>query len=404
MTQFTYTAAGAAGQTTTGTVSANTRDEALSMLHQKNIKPIVIHEAKANKLSFGAKRARVKNKELVIFTRQLSTMVSAGVSLIRALDTLRDQMTNKAFKEHMGVIVKDVESGISLADALGKHPGIFSPVYVSMVRAGETGGILDDILKKLAEQQEKDATIRAKVKSATTYPMVLMVITIIAFFVLTIVVIPKIGAMVVNLSGSSKLPAQTVAMLAVSNFLRHRWYVVLIACIGGPIIFNRWRRTPNGKAQFDAILLKIPVIKDIVTKVAVARFSRIFASLMGAGVSVLDSLQTTADALGNHVIQQELLQVTQEVKNGKPLSQSLAKSQFFPPIVSQMMAVGEETGKIDTVLVKVADFYEEEVDTVIESLSSILEPLMIVIMGGMVGLIAASVLGPITSLNQSIGN
>jgi type IV pilus assembly protein PilC len=260
-------------------------------------------------------------------------------------------------------------------------------------------------MKKLAEQQEKDATIRAKVKSATTYPMILLAITTLAFFVLTLFVVPKIGALVLNLGGpDAKLPPQTRAMLGVSNFLRHQWYLVVLVFIGGPIFLKRWRRTPSGKAKFDAFLLKVPVIKTLVTKVAVARFARIFASLMAAGVSVLESLQVTAHALGNSVIERELLAAAQQVKEGKQLSQPLSESKTFPPIVAQMLKVGEETGQTDKILVKVADFYEEEVDTVIDSLSSILEPVMIVVMGAMVGLIAISVLGPITSLNQSIGS
>jgi type IV pilus assembly protein PilC len=300
-------------------------------------------------------------------------------------------------------VVRDVESGVALADALEKYPATFSAIYVNMVRAGEAGGILDDILKKLAEQQEKDATIRAKVKSATTYPLVLLTITIVAFFVLTMFVVPKIGSLVLNLGGpNAHLPPQTRIMLGVSSFLRHQWYLVLLLVVGGPIFLNRWRKTPSGKPKFDAFLLKVPVVKMLVTKVAIARFARIFASLMGAGVSVLESLQVTAHALGNHVIEQELLNAAQQVKEGKQLSQPLSESKIFPPIVSQMLKVGEETGQTDTILVKVADFYEEEVDTVIDSLSSILEPVMIVVMGGMVGLIAVSVLGPITSLNQTL--
>jgi type II secretory pathway component PulF len=186
-------------------------------------------------------------------------------------------------------------------------------------------------------------------------------------------------------------------MLAVSKFMRHQWYVI-VAFIGGPIALNRWRKTPSGRKKFDAILLKIPVLKIIITKVAIARFARIFASLMGAGVSVLEALEVTAGAIGNSVIERELLNAAKEVKGGKQLSQPLSQSKLFPPIVSQMLKVGEETGQTDTILVKVADFYEEEVDSVVNSLSSILEPIMICVMGAMVGLIAASVLGPITSL------
>lgn len=405
MAQFTYTAIGANEHPVSGSITASTREDAVNSLRAQNIKPVSIHEVKASKLNFGMKKGKVKTKDLVIFTRQLSTMVSAGVPLVGAIATLRDQTENKTFRQQLSVVVKDVEGGTGLGDSLGKHPTTFSSIYVNMVKAGEAGGILDEILKKLAQQQEKDAALRAKVKSATTYPLVLLVITIFAFFVLTIFVVPKIGAMVSNLGGpNAKLPAQTVAMMAISGFIRHQWYIVLAVLVGGPLLVNRWRKSPSGKPKFDALLLKIPVIKVVVTKVAIARFARTFASLMGAGVTVLESLQVTSQVLGNYVIEQEVVNAAREVKNGKQLSKCLAESKLFPPIVSQMLAVGEETGKTDTVLIKVADFYEEEVDAVVSGLSSILEPLMIVVMGAMVGLIATSVLGPITSLNQSIGS
>jgi type IV pilus assembly protein PilC len=409
MANFAYTARNPQEQIVKGTVSAVSREAAMQTILKQGLKPLLVKEegavgaaGKKSLLAFGGK---VKAHDLVIFTRQLSTMVSAGVPLVGALSTLRDQTQSKKFKEQLNGVVKDVESGLSLAESLGKHPTTFSPIYVNMVKAGETGGILDDILKKLATQQEKDASIRAKVKSATTYPLVLLAITIIAFFVLTIFVVPKIGDLVTNLGGpNSKLPPQTVAMLAVSKFMRHQWYVIVIAFIAAPIALNRWRKTPSGRTKFDAILLKMPVLKIIITKVAIARFARIFASLMGAGVSVLEALEVTAAAIGNSVIERELLNAAKEVKGGKQLSQPISQSKLFPPIVSQMLKVGEETGQTETILVKVADFYEEEVDSVVNSLSSILEPIMICVMGAMVGLIAASVLGPITSLNQSIGS
>jgi type IV pilus assembly protein PilC len=408
MSSFAYTARNPGGQIVTGSVNATTREAASQAISKQGLRPILIKVegaeasgARKGLLGFGKK---IKPRDLVIFTRQLSTMVSAGVPLAGALSTLQEQTGSKKLKVELGEVVKDVQSGVSLGDALGKHPATFSAIYVNMVRAGEAGGILDDILKKLAQQQEKDAAIRGKVKSAMTYPMVLLAITIAAFFVLTMFVVPKIGALVTNLGGpDAQLPPQTAIMLGVSSFIRSHWYLILGGLVGGSIFLNRWRKSASGKPKFDAFLLKLPVIKMVVTKVAIARFARIFASLMGAGVSVLESLQVTAHALGNHVIEQELLGAAQQVKEGKQLSQPLSESKLFPPIVGQMLKVGEETGQTDTVLIKVADFYEEEVDTVIGSLSSILEPVMIVVMGSMVGLIAISVLGPITSLNQSIG-
>lgn len=402
--RFHYTAVTSEGKRVEGDAEATNKQTLVATLHKQELRPLVI-KSEGNKAKFGLslKNNRVKLKDLVIFTRQLSTMISAGVALTRSLNTLQEQTANKYFKEQLGHIVHDVESGISLADSLEKYPQIFSPIYVNMVRAGEAGGILDDILKKLALQQEKDAKIRSKVKSASTYPIILIAITLIAFFALTIFVIPKIGTMLLEIGGEdAKLPTLTVVMLGISNFIKNQWYLVIGGLVGAIVVFQRWRKSPKGKNQFDAFLLRIPVIKTVITKVAIARFARIFSSLMAAGVSVLESLEVTGNAIGNSVIRAELKEAAKAVKNGKQLSEPLANSKHFPPIVSQMLAVGEETGETENVLLKVADFYEEEVDSVVDGLSSIIEPVMITLMGAMVGLVAASVIGPISSLSQNI--
>lgn len=402
MSDFSYTIINKDGRSSKGILNAADREAALGILRQQGAKPLMVKEVEAHK-KINLLGNKVKLKDLVIFTRELSTMISAGVSLPRGLETMATQTENKYFKTVINSINHDVESGMQLGDAMAKFPRVFNDVYVNMIRAGETGGILEEIMKRLATQVEKDASIRAKVKGAATYPMILMVITLGAFFVLTIFVVPKIGSLVTSLGGpDAKLPTQTMIMLGISSFIRNQWYLVAAFFVGGPILFRRWVKTPKGKQKFDWFLLKVPVIKTVVTKVAVARFARTFSSLMGAGVPVLQALEVTAKSLGNHVIQQELLSAAAEVKNGKQLSQPLAQSQIFPPIISQMMAVGEETGKMDTILVKVADFYEEEVDALINGLSSILEPIMIVVMGSMVGLIAASVIGPISNLTNNI--
>lgn len=402
--KFTYTAVTKEGKTLHGEAEAVSKEALMANLSKQGVRPLIV-KAEKGKAGFNLNltRKKVKLKDLVVFTRQLSTMISAGVPLSRALNTLQQQTENAYFKEQLSGVVKDVEGGISLADALEKHPTVFSPVYVNMVRAGETGGILDDILKKLALQQEKDASIRNKVKSASVYPMVLICITIGAFFALTIFVIPKIGAMLKDIGGEdASLPFITTVMLGISDFMKSKWYVIFALLALGIFLFRRWKKTPAGKAKFDAFLLKVPVLKTIITKVAIARFARIFSSLLGAGVSVLEALEVTGKAINNAVIERELNEAAKAVKNGKQLSDPISQSPYFPPIVAQMMAVGEETGQTDTILVKIADFYEEEVDTVVDSLSSIIEPVMIAVMGGMVGLVAASVIGPISSLTQNI--
>lgn len=403
MSQFSYKAINNTGKTVSGNIDSASIESATDFLSKQGLTPIIVQAKSTGSLDlnniFGAK---VKLKDMVIFTRQLATMINAGVPLVRSLSTLQAQTESKVFKTHLLEISKDIEGGASFADALEKHPNIFSPIYINMVRAGEAGGILDEILKKLALQQEKDAKIRQKFKSAMTYPTILLSITGLVFIGLMTVVMPKIGGIVSDLSNGAPLPMITVVMLAISNVMVKFWYVIVAVICGTIFGLGKYTKTPNGKRWRDRTLMKIPVLKQVIVKVAVARFSRIFASMMGAGVSVLDSIEITGRAIGNSVLEDELLAAGKMVANGAQLSQPLGESKVFPAIVSQMLAVGEETGQIDEVLLKVAEFYEDEVDATVESLSSILEPIMIVIMGTMVGLIAASVISPISNLSNQI--
>jgi type IV pilus assembly protein PilC len=305
----------------------------------------------------------------------------------------------------MSKVTKEVEAGTPLGDAFAKHPNVFSEVYINMVRAGEDGGILDEILKRLALQVEQDASIRKKIKSAMMYPVVILVVTIIAFFGIMMFIIPKIASILKDLGGpKAQLPVYTRALLEMSKFMQHNIIIIAVILIGSSYGFLHYIHTVNGKYWWHSFLLRAPIVKNIVSKMAIARFSRTFASLMSSGVSVLDALEVTGGAVGNKVIERELKHAALEVKNGKQLSEPLSQSKNFPKIVSQMLAVGEETGQIDTVLVKVADFYEEEVTVQIDGLASVIEPVMIVLLGGAVGLIAASVMGPIANLSKAVGS
>lgn len=280
----------------------------------------------------------------------------------------------------------------------------FDNIYVNMVRAGEAAGILDDILKRLAIQQEKSNTIRKKIKSAMTYPSVLVGITVVAFFGLMLFVIPQIGNVLKNLAGDdAELPALTQILMSFSNFIINFWYIIFPALFGGFFGLIKYIKTPSGKAVFDRLVLKIPGVGPIITKIVVARFSRTFSALMGAGVSVITALEVTANAVGNTVYYHSLNKAVAEVKNGRQLSSILKEEpHLWPEIVVQMVGVGEETGNTEMVLTKVADFYEEEVDLAIEQINSVIEPVMIVIMGGMVGVIAAGVMEPIASLSKNV--
>lgn len=408
MTAFSYTAIDEQGDTRKGTLEATDKLQAISTITAKGLRPInVTSQASEQSGSIKGlgflKQSRVKSDDLVMFTRQLSAMVGAGVPLLRALGSLEEHSDSPALKKVVASIFHDVQSGLALGDALDKHPNVFNDVYVNMVRAGEAAGILDEILKRLALQQEKSATMRKKIKSAMTYPMVLVFITIAAFFGLMLFVIPQIGSIIKDLGGEdAELPMLTQIMLGISSFITSFWFIILPLLFGGFVLLMRYIRTPKGKKQFHRLVLRLPGIKTIITKVAVARFARTFSALMGAGVAVLEALDVTARAVGNTVFEEVLHDAASEVKNGATLSSVIEQSEIFPPIVAQMLAVGEETGQTDTILIKVADFYEEEVDVAIEGLSSIIEPVMIVFMGTMVGLIAASVMQPIAGLSQNI--
>ncbi len=405
MTKFSYVATDSHNNIVNGSVDMADRAAVIGALRKQGLRPLSVRDGiKKSVLStslFGA--GKVKSDALVMFTRQLSAMVGAGVPLLRALGSLEAHSESPALKRILGVIIKDVEGGAPLADALSKHKETFSDVYVNMVRAGEAAGILDDILKRLAMQQEKSASMRKKIKGAMTYPMVLMFITVGAFFGLMIFVIPQIGSIIKDMGGEdAELPLLTTIMLEISSAIINYWFIVFP--IIGALVYAllRYIKTPKGKRLFHQFALKFPGVGGIVRKVAIARFTRTFSALMGAGVAVLEALAVTSRAVGNIVYEEAIMQASEEVKNGKPLSEVIEENPLFPAIVAQMLSVGEETGQTDTVLVKVADFYEEEVDVAIDGISSIIEPVMIVFMGSMVGVIAASVMMPIAGLSQNI--
>lgn len=405
MAKYSYVATSDRNKTTKGEMEATDKASVIAALAKQNLRPLSVTLAKKEGLSFNKifNQNKVKADDLVIFTRQLSAMVGAGVPLLRSLSSLEAHTESPGLKNVLVNVIRDVEGGATLGDALDKHPAVFNDVYVNMVRAGETAGILDEILKRLALQQEKSASIRKKIKSAMAYPMVLLVITVTAFFGLMLFVIPQIGKILTDLGGpDAELPLLTQIMLQISSVFVNFWFIIIPLFVGGVYGVLKYIKTTRGKHQFHRFVLKVPAVNKIIGKVVVARFARTFSALSGAGVSVLESLSVTAHALGNNVYEKSLLEAADKVKNGEQLSKVLEAQGLFPAIVSQMLAVGEETGQTDTVLIKVADFYEEEVDTAINGLSAIIEPVMIVIMGSAVGLIAASVMQPIASLAQNI--
>lgn len=418
-----YKAATIDGRIVSGTIQAGSREDLIASLRKQNLRPLTIVARKKESKSFLSRSQKVRLQDLMIFTRQLSTMISAGVPIVRCLSALKDDSESPYLRTVLTSVTKDVEAGHTLADAMAKYPKVFSEVYINMVRAGEAGGILDDILKRLALQVEQDASIRKKIKSAMMYPIVILTVTIIAFFGIMLFIVPKLANILSGLSGgTAKLPIYTQVLLDLSHYCVEPSIAQHIPGLSALPLFNKipnlifgliifaiilWRlliyiKTPSGKYKFHALLLRTPIIKVIILKIAIARFSRTFASLMGSGVSVLDALAVTGGAIGNKVIEKELHEAAMEVKAGKPLSDPIGQSPHFPPIVAQMLLVGEETGQIDKVLVKIADFYEEEVSVMIDGLAAIIEPVMIILLGSAVGLIAASVMGPIANMSKAV--
>lgn len=403
MAEFTYLAKDNKGSIQKGTVDSSSREMVVQTLIKRGLTPQSIKLVKKTGMNMNIKLPggnKVKSKSLVVFTRQFSTMISAGVPMLRALNTLQEQTDSKVLKEALRKIVSDVEGGTSLSEAFEKHPKVFSSVYVNMVRAGETGGILDQIMSRLANQVEKDAEIKGKFKSAMIYPIVVSLVAVGAVGFLMVGVVPKLAGILETAGG--ELPIQTKIILGISNVLTNQWYIILAVVVISVFAFRRFTSTPSGKYTFHKFLLRVPIFGNIILKVNVARFARTFSSLLSAGVTVIDALDVTSKALTNTVVQKGLNDSIKSIKDGLNIADALEKSNVLPAIIIQMTAVGEETGKLGEVLDKVAEFYEEEVNQITNSIASIIEPVLIVGLGAIVGLIVLSVLGPILSIQGAV--
>lgn len=403
MAEFNYTARSESGDITRGKVNAESKQAALSALNQKGLHPLTVEKPKKGLADIEIPlpgQNKVKTQDLVMFTRQFSTMINAGVPLLKSLSTMRDQTESEALSRILEEVTSKVEGGVSLSEALGEHPDAFSDVYVNMVKAGEEGGILDDIMERLANQVEKDADIKGKLRSALTYPGVICVVAIGAVVFLMTSIIPRFSEIFEN--AGIDLPIQTRILLGLSDFLLNYGFFILGALVVAGIFLIRFIRTSKGKFMFDSLLLKMPILGPVVLKVNTARFAQTFSSLSIAGVSVINSLEVTSGALSNSVVQKGIKDSVEKIKNGQSISQSLTEAEIFPGIVTQMASVGEETGDIAEVLTKVAVFYEKEVDRTVASISSIIEPILIVGLGSIVGLIVASVFGPLSEITGSI--
>ncbi|HEY6827117.1 MAG TPA: type II secretion system F family protein [Gemmatimonadaceae bacterium] len=398
MPTFTYTARAINGDLKSATIDAPSRDDVIKQLRQLKLNVVKIDEGTANRKKRGGS---IKMRDIVIFTRQFSTMINAGLPLVQALDILANQSENPALKEVTRQVMFDVESGNTVADALRKHPKAFSDLYVNMVAAGEAGGILDTILMRLAVFMEKNDALVRKVKGAMIYPGVIISVAAIAITVLLVFVIPTFENMF-NSAGI-ELPLPTRIVIGLSRGLKSYWYMIIAAAIGLFVSIKRYYATPGGKLNIDRTMLKMPVLGDVLRKSAVSRFTRTLGTLISSGVSILDGLEITAKTSGNRVIQDAIMESRASIAGGETIAAPLKKSAVFPPMVISMIAVGEQTGGLDEMLTKIADFYDEEVDAAVSGLLALMEPVMIVFLGVVVGGMVVAMYLPIFDMVNAAG-
>jgi type IV pilus assembly protein PilC len=378
-----------------GEITAVTKEDVIATLRKKNIVPTIISEKVKKKPLLGV--GRIKDKDIVVFTRQFATMINAGLPLVQALEILSTQVENKTLSGVIGQVKADVESGLTYADALKKHPRVFSELYVNMVSAGEAGGVLDTILNRLAAYIEKAMKLKRKVRGAMVYPAVVTTVAVLVIVVIMVFVVPTFAKMFVQLGGILPLPTRII--IAISNFLGGLGgLIVLGAIIAGAVFITQFRRTEKGKMITDAILLKLPIFGSLLNKVAVAKFTRTLGTLVSSGVPILDGLDITAKTSGNKIVEYTIVDIRKEVMGGKTLADPIKKAKVFPPMVTHMIAVGESTGALDAMLGKIADFYDEEVDAAVSNLTAMLEPMLMVFLGGAVGFIVIAMYLPIFKL------
>jgi type IV pilus assembly protein PilC len=401
MTAYTYSAINAQGLELRGELHAPDLDAAKEQLRARGLLPKSLSEGKTQAAKVGGAFQKVSVKALQVFTRQFATLIESGVSVVSALLVLEEQTDDKRLAPVIDEVRTDVESGVILSKALSRHPKVFSRLYVAMVEAGEASGTLDRVLDRVATQIEKEAQIKRRVKGAMVYPIVVLAFASLVLTGLLLFIVPVFVKIFAQLNG--QLPTLTQLVLHASNLLRGYWFVIF-PLIGLAIwSFFRWKRTEHGRQVWDRFRLRVPMkIGDVVLKVTMARFSRTLATLVGAGVDIVKALEITGATAGNWVVEDALVKVRLRVHEGVPIAQPLLENPVFPPMVSQMVRIGEETGELEKMLGKIADFYEDEVDTAIAALTSIIEPVMMIGVGAMVGIIVISMYLPMFKMLQLV--
>jgi type IV pilus assembly protein PilC len=399
---FAYKAVDGAGLPQEGSIQGASEKAVLEELKNRGLQVMRLDEKKSGmKMELRLMPKRVKASELTVMTRQLATMVSSGMTLLRAFYVLEDQVENEKLKETLGAVREDIESGLNFSDALEKHPKVFGPLYVAMVRAGEAGGVLEQSLDRTADQLEKDDSLRRQVKGAMAYPAVVLTFALGTLLALIAFIVPVFVGIFKDFGG--KLPLITQFTVNHTNLVTGQWYILLAIAIGSVVGFRKWKKSSWGRPQWDKFRLRLPVnIGKTVQKIALARWSRTFSALYSAGVPIMQAIEVTGQTAGNTVVERAMDDVIASVKSGGSISAPLREAPIFPGMVSQMIAVGEETGNLDTMLTKVADFYEDEVAAAIKAMTSILEPVMIVLVGAIVGFIVVAMYMPMFKVYDSI--
>jgi len=402
MSTFAYKALDPTGTTVQGEIEAEDKVAVASQLRSRGLIVVDIDEQSGASGDIFERFQKVKPAELTVATRQFSTMVSSGMSMLRALYVLEEQQDNKKLKEAFASVRKDVEAGLALSDALGRHPDIFNELYVAMVAAGETGGILEETLERVADQLEKDASLRRQIKSAMVYPIVIFSFAGIVVIALVAFLVPVFEGVFKDFGGD--LPPITKVTVSFSHLITRQPYIPIAIIVGVVWAFRRWKKTKRGKEQWDRIKLRFPFkIGDIVQKVALARFSRTYSALIAAGVPMLEAIEITGRTSGNVVVENAMHAVHESVRNGGTIAAPMrTEPDAFPGMVVQMVAVGEETGALDSMLSKIADFYEDEVEAAVKALTSILEPIMIIVVGGIVGFVVIAMYMPLFKVYDQI--
>ena len=404
-TTYAYKVRDRSGKVLSGSLDAENTALVANKLRQMGYVPISIDKKSAGvgkEVAIPFLSNRVKLKEVSVFSRQFATMINSGLTLMRALSILSVQTSNKYFQTVIDQVRTDIESGLSLSQSLARHPKQFNRLYIAMVRAGETSGNLDRTLTELAETIEKQVELRGKIRSAMTYPCVVLSLVLCILSAMLLFIVPIFKKMYTELGG--KLPPATQVLISLSNIFVNGFPFLVLAAIAAVFGYRRWVRTPTGKATRDRLILKVPIFGGLVRKTAMARFSGTLSTLLSSGVPVLESLEITADTVGNVVVADGVHAISEGAKRGEPLTRPLMSYPVFPPMVTQMMAVGEETGALDTLLRKVATFFEEEVQRTVEALTSLLEPLLIVVLGGAVGSMVISLYLPMFDIIKLVGN